>query len=356
MDRLNIDNLRVRASGWREWRYRLWREWCFLVAIVRHRGLSIGALILLLLVGSELLAADDMGARADTFQRVYAVWNLIFGQPVGELPTSWWGRSLLFILPILGLTVIVETIVEVGSMVRDRRSHEQSWCTIMSQSMSGHVVLVGLGKLGFRTFSLLRKLGRRVVVIECNGQNKFLDDVRRDGSPLLVGDARRDKLLEDANVAEAESIILATSDDMVNLEAALDARRLNPRIRVILRMFDQQMADKVRDGFNIKLAMSQSAISAPAFATAAIEPSIVGSVVVSDRLIVMMRWSVGQHPGIAGMTVGELLQTHGVSVVERTSPPGAAELFPPPITRIDRGDELLLQGPFETLMSLRGSV
>ncbi|MCC6425217.1 MAG: NAD-binding protein [Phycisphaerales bacterium] len=358
MERANPDNLRVRISPGRRLRERLFREWCFFQAIVKHRGLSVLFLLVILWVASMLLAAETPAsgaAEVGAFERIYTAWSLIFGQPpAGNLPTSWMGRAMLFILPLLGLTVIIDAIVEIGSMVRDRRAHERSWCMIMSRSMKDHVILVGLGKLGYRTFRILRRLGHSVVIIEGSERNKFLDEVRADGSPLLIGDARRDELLREAGVERARSIILATSDDLVNLEAALDARRMNPTIRVVLRMFDQQMADKVREGFNIKIAMSQSSISAPAFATAAIEPAIVGSVVVSDELVVMVRWSVDRHPQIAGLTISELLARHGMSVVERTPAGGERKLFPPPDTRIERGDELLLQGAFETLTTLRG--
>ncbi|PJF24743.1 MAG: hypothetical protein CUN53_16300, partial [Phototrophicales bacterium] len=53
----------------------------------------------------------------------------------------------------------------------------------------------GFGKLGYRIFLVLRKLGEPVVVIERDAHNQFLEEVRRDGSPLLVGDARREALL-----------------------------------------------------------------------------------------------------------------------------------------------------------------
>ncbi len=354
VERMDTDNLRIAPAPGAKLRERIFREWCFVVSIVRHRGLSLLLMIALLVAGSDLLWRGMEGERPPLFERVYSTWSLIFGQPPsGTLPTSWLGRSLLFILPMIGLTVIIEAIVEVSSMVRDRRAHERSWCSIMSRSMHDHVILVGLGKLGFRTFRLLRRLGHRVVVVEASERNKFLDEVRADGSPLLLGDARRDELLREAGVEKARSIILATSDDLVNLEAALDARRMNPAIRVVLRMFDQEMADKVREGFNIRIAMSQSSISAPAFATAAVEPSIVGSVIVSNELIVMVRWSVATHPGIAGLTVGDLLTRHGVSVVERTPAGEPKRLFPPPETRLAQGDELLLQGEFGTIMKLK---
>ncbi len=359
MERADIENLRVHATPGIRVRERLFREWCFLRAVVRHRGLSVLLLGVVLWVGSEVLGSDSMsagGSPSGTFDRIYAAWGLIFGQtPPGNLPTSFLGRAMLFLVPILGLTVIVEAIAEIGSMVRDRRAHEHSWCTIMSRSMQDHIIIVGLGKLGYRTFRILRKLGHRVVVVEASEQNKFLEEVRADGSAVLIGDARRDQLLREAGVERARSIVLATNDDLVNLESALDARRMNPQIRVVLRMFDQQMADKVREGFNIKTAMSQSSISAPAFATAAIEPSIVGSQIVADEIVVTVRWSVERHPGIAGLSVSDLLERHAVSVVERTPAGGVRKLFPPPQTRIERGDELLLQGALETLTALRGT-
>jgi voltage-gated potassium channel Kch len=98
-------------------------------------------------------------------------------------------------------------------------------------------------------YHLLRELGQRVVVIERDERAQFLEDVRRDGAPLLLGDARREAFLADAGITRARSIVLATDNDIANLEVALDARRLNPTIRVVLRLFDPNMAEKVREGF-----------------------------------------------------------------------------------------------------------
>ena len=75
---------------------------------------------------------------------------------------------------------------------------------------------------------------------------------------------------------------------------------MQPGIRVVLRMFDQNMADKIREGFNIHIAMSQSAMSAPAFAGAAIDRSIMNSYAMGDQYVVMQRWVVreGEPPAV----------------------------------------------------------
>jgi len=224
---------------------------------------------------------------------------------------------------------------------------------IMATSMSNHIVLVGLGRLGWQAFRLLRRLGKSVVVIESDEHNPLLDDVRRDGSPLIIGDGRNENLLTDANAGAARAVIAATNNDLANLEIALDARQLRPDIRVVVRMFDPKLADKVRSGLDIQIAISQSAIAAPAFAMAAVDDTIVSSFVVNDRLVVMQRWTVQSDGPLLGKTVGEVMSDMSCAVVELRSGTAPARLFPPPDVELQPGDELLVQGPFETLSALR---
>ncbi len=61
----------------------------------------------------------------------------------------------------------------------------------------------------------------------------------------------------------------ATDDQLANLEIALDAREINPGIKVVMRMFDVEFARKVEKGFGIHTAFSCSALTAPIFAAAA---------------------------------------------------------------------------------------
>jgi Trk K+ transport system NAD-binding subunit len=283
----------------------------------------------------------------------YYTFSLIFGETPEEFPTSRVLQVVFFVVPILGLTVIIEGVIDFALIMRDRRKFERTWCIMLAKSFQNHIVLAGLGRLGIRTFLTLRRLGAAVVVIERDPNNQFLEEVRRDGSPLLVGDARREALLSDANVAGAASIVLATNDDMANLEAALDARKINPDIRVVLRMFDQNMADKVRDGFNIHLAMSQSAISAPTFATCAMAPATVNSFIVGDTVVAMQRWIVREGGPLCARTIADVMRDLHITVVEHTRPPEPPTICPDPDTMLEAGDGLMVQGPLSTLEECR---
>ena len=339
-------------SRFRRVKETVWREWCFLRAVAGGLKWRFVFLFLLLLAGAALFRWCEPEKGISWLQGIYYSWSLVFGQAPESFPEATPLRILFFAAPVLGLTVIIEGILEFAHVLRDRRGYERNWCRVMAGSLSQHVILVGCGRLGYRIFSLLNTLEVPLVVIENDATNPFLDDIRKAGVPLIIGDGRREALFQEANIVAARSVILATNDDMANMEMALDARRLKPGIRVVLRMFDQTLADKVRDAFDIHLAMSQAGISAPAFATAAIDPSIVNSFVVDDQLIVMQRWTVRPDDVLAGLSVGELPDRLGFNVVEIRSANGTNRLFPPPDARLSDGDQLLVQGPYEALRKL----
>src|SRR5262249_8071200 len=54
---------------------------------------------------------------------------------------------------------------------------------------SGHVVLCGLGNIGYRVLEELLSYGERVVAIELARDGRFVATARRLGVPVLVGDA-----------------------------------------------------------------------------------------------------------------------------------------------------------------------
>jgi len=351
---LHLEQLQVTQRRRHPFDSRLWREWCFARVAFRHFRVRLAIMLVILLSGGGLFLLYEPDKQHTLLEAMYYAWSLVFADAPEAFPKhSLVLQVMFFVIPVLGLTVIIEGIVDFALMLRDRRRAERSWCVTMSAALKDHIVLVGLGRLGFRIFKLLRKLGEAVVVIERDANNQFLEEVRRDGSPVLLCDARREAILSDANLAHARSIIVATNDDLANLEIALDARRIHPKIRVVLRMFDQNMADKIRDGFNIHIAMSTAALSSPTFAMAAVEPSVVGTLVVGNRLVVMQRWTVHQGGPLCGLTVGDVLTRFGFGIIERQPKIGDTRLFPPPATLLEAGDQIILQGPYEAVAELR---
>jgi Trk K+ transport system NAD-binding subunit len=85
---------------------------------------------------------------------------------------------------------------------------------------------------------------------------------------VITGDPTLPEVLSQANAATARAVLATGSDDLVNVEIALMAREINPRQRVVVRLSDPQLSQTLRDAANIRLALSTSALAAPAFVAA----------------------------------------------------------------------------------------
>jgi Trk K+ transport system NAD-binding subunit len=129
----------------------------------------------------------------------------------------------------------------------------------------GHIVVCGLGSIGFLVIKELVRYDERVVVIERDPANRFVTTARRLGVPVIIGDAGVQEVLRQARAPSAFSVVATTSNDLTNLSVALHSREANPTQRVVLLMNDPQLARMLREGANIERAVSVPALAAPAF-------------------------------------------------------------------------------------------
>jgi voltage-gated potassium channel len=203
------------------------------------------------------------GHPPDLLTAFFGGWMALFAQPILMPPERWYLELLCGIYPLLGFGLVGEGIVRIGMLILSKDRGEKEWMTVMASTYRDHVVVCGLGHLGFRILVQLLAAKEAVVAIEKDKSARFLADAKATGAPVLVRDMQEDEALLDAGVQHARSIIIATNDDMANLEVALDARRMNPKIRVIMRLFDQRMADKFKEAALIDEAFSAAALAAP---------------------------------------------------------------------------------------------
>jgi voltage-gated potassium channel len=67
--------------------------------------------------------------------------------------------------------------------------------------------------------------------------------------------------MNDVNVKDAKAVISVIDNDALNIEIGLNARAMIPNLRVILRIFDEQMTPHINKILNIELTYSASAIA-----------------------------------------------------------------------------------------------
>lgn len=334
--RMLMANLRVVILLWRRFR------------------LSLSLFLVIILAGSLILwlgyRHPETGAPIDYSEALYAVFAMIFFQsdlpfPHGPL------QVLFFLVPILGLSLVAEGIVSFSLLLFDRRRPSGEWTVALASTYSGHIVVCGLGHVGYRVTKQLLDFGREVVAIERDPQAPFLEQVRRLRVPVILGQATDPEVLRQAGVQRAQAIVIATNNDLVNLEIVLKAREIRPDIHVVLRMFDAELAERMGALLGVRAAFSASAIAAPAFATAAIRSGVTHSFFVEGELLNVSELQVCAEGQLVGWTVQELEDRLDLSVIFLQRE-GQRDMHPAGDLALRGGDKVVVFASLEQLGQL----
>jgi Trk K+ transport system NAD-binding subunit len=220
--------------------------------------------------------------------------------------------------------------------------------------MADHVVVVGLGSVGIRVVEELLAEGREVVVVERNENNRYLNQARALGVPVLLADSTQRQTLESANVHLASAVAVLTSDDLTNIETGLAVRDyLGERwltVPVILRVFDRALGQTVENHFDFRHVRSTSALAAPRFVGAALGLDMLGSFSVGRQPFIVGRLSVAPGRGLDGLAMVDLSARTRVVAISRAAQVGRLEHPPRRDTRFAPGDQAYLVGPYEELL------
>ncbi len=277
------------------------------------RTLRVAALALLaiLVVGTALLALIHPGLSPWTAAYV-TVLNTVGGANA-DLKLSWPEQVLEVVLALAGLAMVpVVTAAVVEAVVNARLALALGR---LRRPVAEHVVVVGLGNVGTRVIQQLRALGVPVVAIDRAETARGAQVARELDIPLVIGDAGREETLREAYVHTARALVVLSTDDVVNLEAALHARAVNPDIRVVLRLFDGDFADRVQRVFGITSSKSVSFLAAPAFASAMLEREVVGTIPVKRQVLLVAEVPVEGGSVLQGGTVAQAQHPGEVRVV-----------------------------------------
>ncbi|ARP71139.1 potassium transporter TrkA [Streptomyces pluripotens] len=233
---------------------------------------------------------------------LFAIDDPAIGEPLSrQILQLLTGVAGLLFLPVL-LAAVLEALGTFRTASSLRRP---------PRGLSGHVVLLGLGKVGTRVLARLRELGIPVVCVEEDPEARGVPLARRLRVPTVVGDVTQEGVLEAANIRRAHALLALTSSDTTNLEASLYARALRPDLRVVLRLYDDEFAAAVHRTLRsahpraLTRSRSVSSLAAPAFAGAMMGRQILGAVPVERRVLVFAALNVAGHPQLEGRTVAE---------------------------------------------------
>jgi Trk K+ transport system NAD-binding subunit len=258
---------------------------------------------------------------------------------------------------IVAGTTLVTTIFALLTNALVSRRIAQSLGQVRIPGMRGHVVLVGLGAVGMEVLDGLLRRGRDVIVVERDDQNRYLNQVRERGVPLVLGDSTLGQTLDSVNLSKASSVAIVTSDDLTNIETGLAVRdRLGDRWRevpVVLRVFDRELGRRLEGSFDFRHVWSTVAIAAPWFVGAALGMEVLFSFYVGSHPFLLAKLHVSAGGGLDGATMSQLSARIRVIAIGRGDG-GGLEHPPRRDTRVGAGDDAYLAGPYEELLLVLG--
>ncbi|MFI1764473.1 NAD-binding protein [Streptomyces sp. NPDC020800] len=262
----------------------------------------VGCVVALAVALWLVTGIHPLGAFYLTLLDLFAIDNPAIGAPLGrQILQLLSGLVGLLLLPVL-LAAVLEALGTFRTTSGLRKP---------PRGLGGHVVLLGLGKIGTRVLTRLRELHIPVVCVESDPDARGLATARRLRVPVVLGDVTQEGVLEAAKIHRAHALLAVTSADTTNLEAALYARSVRPDLRVVLRLYDDDFATAVYRTLRAAhphastRSRSVSYLAAPAFAGAMLGRQVLGAIPVERRVLLFAAVEVDGHPELEGRTVAE---------------------------------------------------
>ncbi|HMF12342.1 MAG TPA: NAD-binding protein [Gemmataceae bacterium] len=293
------------------------------------------------------------GAALGYAEACFAVFGLAFLQPPLPFPQEWYLQPFFFLVPMIGLGAVADSLIRLGYLVFARKTNLPEWQRMIASLYREHLVVVGVGKIGYRVIKELLALREPVVAVELKADSEFVDEIRTLGVPVIAGNGRHRKTLEQAGAANARAIIVVTDDDLANLDCCLTAREINPKIQVAVRLFDDTLATKFASRFDMP-AISTSEVSAQAFIAAATGRKVYHSFRLDDARLHLTDLTIAPNSALAGRAVGDVQANYAVNLVMHRAARGV-DVNPAHENLLAPGDTVLVIAPMERLVELEAA-
>jgi len=213
-------------------------------------------------------------------------------------------------------------------------------------------MICGLGQVGYRVALLALQSGHQITIVTIVARPEWERELRAAGARIFLGDARDEDFLVSAGLRQVDWLISATTNDLTNIEIALDAKRLHPTVRTVARAFDQYLATRLESNFGIDRVLAMSQLAAPAFISSAFGDELVATFKWSSDRYGVVKISITDDHRFSGRTVGDVERETGLSALLLFGKDEHPYVGPSSTDTLEPGDTLKLIGLESSILAL----
>lgn len=162
------------------------------------------------------------------------------------------------------LTVLLMELSPIMAFVEVRTLSIEEKSVLLAKTYRDHIILVGCGHLGKRVASLLLELNIPFLIITLRTdleKNEFINSLIKKKIPVIFGDASVKEVLLKAKIDRARAIIISVNNDLINYKISYKVKTLAPHVKVIARVYDDEMANILKTSGYADEVLSSTAIS-----------------------------------------------------------------------------------------------
>jgi voltage-gated potassium channel len=270
------------------------------------------------------------------------------------------GRIFTMALLVVSIGTAGYAVSTIASFVVEGEFHRILRGRRMDKRISNlrnHIILCGAGRTGRHIAEEFQKTNTPFVVIEQNVE--AIPHMLHLGDVLhLQADATQDESLLLAGIEHARGLVTVLGEDKDNVFVVLTARSLNPELRIVARLIEEENAEKLRKA-GADEVVSPNAIGGLRMASVVIRPAVVSfldeMLRVTENTLRVEEVEITDTSPVAGQTLrdADIRGRTGLLVVALKSRAGHYQFNPDPQTRLISGDILIVIGTPDQLATVR---